>query len=431
MDRCAACPGTDNLKAFLDQLTKEEPDEINYKKWTQTDGSKLESITEDKDDFLESLVILISNLTKHYYIARAQSAFFVKCKEEITQESCVLISDFSENFSFIIQDCVQGYYWMNQQATVLPFLAYLKNKEGEICSASMCVISDHLTHDSGAVNTYLKPVLNHIKSINPFIKNVKYFTDGSSAQYKNKKNFANLCAHEQSFGLKAEWHFFASCHGNSACDGIGGTIKRLARLASLQRPLSDQITTPIQLFEWAKDNVDIMMFYVEKQLVELNSVEIERRMADALPIKGTRSFHCYVPLNAYQLKVSALSCDTDFQIFNVLPEPRNSFDFTSCLVKDFIACVSQDDGLWHFAQIISTDPENEEYLVKFLAPDGEAGFLKGYKFKNVNARVEVSVVLCKVISLHSTSKRSRMLKVNQDEFTKITEKCTRYMANGE
>lgn len=60
MDRCAACPGTENLKAFLDQLTEEEPDEINYKKWTQTDGSKLESITEDKDDFLESLVILIS-----------------------------------------------------------------------------------------------------------------------------------------------------------------------------------------------------------------------------------------------------------------------------------------------------------------------------------------------------------------------------------
>lgn len=174
-----------------------------------------------------------------------------------------------------------------------------------------------------------------------------------------------------------------------------------------------------------------MMFYVEKQQVELNSVEIERRMADALPIKGTRSFHCYVPLNAYQLKVSALSCDTDFQVFNVLPEPRNSFDFTSCLVQDFIACVSQDDGLWHFAQIISTDPENEEYLVKFLAPDGEAGFLKGYKFKNVDSRVAVSVVLCKVMSLHSTSKRSRMLKVNQDEFTKINEKYTRYMANGE
>jgi hypothetical protein len=151
-------------------------------------------------------------LTKHHYIARAQSAFFVKYKEEITQESCVLISDFSENFSFIIQDCVQGYYWMNQKATVLPFLAYLKNGEGEICSASMCVISDHLTHDTGAVNAYLKPVLNHIKSINPFIKNVKYFTNGSSAQYKNKKNFAYLCAHEQPFLLTTEWHFFASCY---------------------------------------------------------------------------------------------------------------------------------------------------------------------------------------------------------------------------
>ena len=54
-------------------------------------GVKLESINEDKDD---KSVILISNLTKHHYFARAKSAFFVKCKEEITQESYVLISDF-------------------------------------------------------------------------------------------------------------------------------------------------------------------------------------------------------------------------------------------------------------------------------------------------------------------------------------------------
>lgn len=34
MDRWAACPGTENLKAFLDQLTEEEPDEKNNEKWT-------------------------------------------------------------------------------------------------------------------------------------------------------------------------------------------------------------------------------------------------------------------------------------------------------------------------------------------------------------------------------------------------------------
>jgi hypothetical protein len=57
------------------------------------------------------------------------------------------------------------------------------------------------------------------------LKKIKYFTDGSGAQYKNKKNFAN--AHILDFnGLDAEWHFFASCNGKSACDGIRGTLKK-------------------------------------------------------------------------------------------------------------------------------------------------------------------------------------------------------------
>ena len=49
---------------------------------------------------------------------------------------------------------------------------------------------------------------------------------------KNLKNFANIC-HHQDFGFKAERHFFTTSHGTYACDGIGGTVKRLAASASL------------------------------------------------------------------------------------------------------------------------------------------------------------------------------------------------------
>ena len=41
----------------------------------------------------------------------------------------------------------------------------------------------------------------------------------------------------------------------NASDGVGGTIKGLAAHASLQRPISNQILTPLQLFEFA--NVEI------------------------------------------------------------------------------------------------------------------------------------------------------------------------------
>ena len=68
------------------------------------------------------------------------------------------------------------------------------------------------------------------------VKKVYYFSDGAAAQYKNCKNFITLCHHVVDFGIPAEWHFFTTSHGKSACDGVGGTVKRLAAKASLQRP---------------------------------------------------------------------------------------------------------------------------------------------------------------------------------------------------
>jgi len=46
----------------------------------------------------------------------------------------------------------------------------------------------------------------------------QYFTDGCTGQYKDKNNFANMCSHEQDFGLKGEYNFLATSHWKSACD---------------------------------------------------------------------------------------------------------------------------------------------------------------------------------------------------------------------
>lgn len=129
----------------------------------------------------------IGNLTKHHYIARCQSAYFSRCKSEVESDSCVLVSDFSENFAFVIQDAVQGYYWMTDHATLLPFMAYMKNTDGSVFNVSLCVISNHMTHDTIAVHAFLRPVLLYLKTINPLLKKIVYWTDGAASQYKNRK----------------------------------------------------------------------------------------------------------------------------------------------------------------------------------------------------------------------------------------------------
>jgi hypothetical protein len=45
--------------------------------------------------------------------------------------------------------------------------------------------------------------------------------------------------HNEGLGVPAEWHCFATSHGKNACDGVGGTLKRLSAKASLQRPYND------------------------------------------------------------------------------------------------------------------------------------------------------------------------------------------------
>ena len=66
------------------------------------------------------------------------------------------------------------------------------------------------------------------------LKKMNNFSDGSAQKYKNFKNFINLCHHKDDFNLEHVCNFFATSHGKSACDGIGGTVKRPAAKASLQ-----------------------------------------------------------------------------------------------------------------------------------------------------------------------------------------------------
>ena len=96
-------------------------------------------------------------------------------------------------------------------------------------------------HDTIAVHLFQKVLIEFLTNKIEKPQKIIYFSDGCAAQYKNRKNFVNLCHHEEDFRISAEWHFFATSHGKGACDGVGGTVKRLAARKSLRRPYSDQI----------------------------------------------------------------------------------------------------------------------------------------------------------------------------------------------
>ena len=89
--------------------------------------------------------------------------------------------------------------------------------------------------------------------------------------------------------MEAEWHFFATSHGKSPCDGIGGTTKRLAARASLQSAADNQILTSQDFFLWAQNHISgIQYFWLSSGEIQNRNAnfELEKRYALGKTISG-------------------------------------------------------------------------------------------------------------------------------------------------
>ena len=203
------------------------------RQWINVDETTLQVLISPVDEYLQKLKTGLEKLLLHSYLARKQNEFMNITKGKLTENECIAVCDFSENYAFVVQNSIQGIHWNNNQATVHPFAIYYKNINSEIRMKSFVIISECLHHDTIAVHVFQKYLVQFLKKTLKQISKIIYFSDG--AQHKNKIIFANLAHHEKDFGLNAEWHFFPTSHGKGACDGLGGTLKRLAAKASVQR----------------------------------------------------------------------------------------------------------------------------------------------------------------------------------------------------
>ena len=139
----------------------------------------------------------------------------------------------------------------------------------------------------------MKDTIKYIRdNITEALSKVHYFSDGRAGQYKNCKNFLNFCLHNSDFGVKCEQNFFATSHGKSPCDCIGGTVKRLVTRARLQQPISNQILTTDKMFEfWVEEVEGIDFLFLKNQENGNIRVNMEERYKRADTVPGTRSFH--------------------------------------------------------------------------------------------------------------------------------------------
>ena len=382
MHRCASCPNKDSLVSHLEDLCDVDSsadEEIRFKQWVSTDRTTLHDCCMPVSDFIETLADKCDKLTTHHFVSKHQSAYLSSLKESISTDEAIIILDFAENYSFIVQDAAQGFHWDNSQATLHPFVAYYKSPESNTQHTCMCVISDCLRHDTITVHCFLNPILKHMKEICPTLKKVYYFSDGAASQYKNCKNFSNLVFREDDFGLKAEWNFFATSHGKNACDGVGGTVKREAAKASLKAITTGHILTPMDLFQWAVlkiKNVDF--YYISKEEVADHSSRQNERFSNIKTVQGTRDYHSFIPSDNRRLLAKRISGDESSVAVSVfVTEPPTERDigasqlsWSLCEPGKYVACLY--DGNWWIGMIRETSEEHADVLLSFLHPHGLA-----------------------------------------------------------
>ena len=108
--------------------------------------------------------------------------------------------DFAENFHIQHQEASQASYFNQVQTTVFPVVMYTKNYEGGPPVVKPYVfISDFLEHTDAAVSFFQKKLLSEIMRHHPEISKIHYFSYDARRQFKNLKNFRNLCSHKVDF----------------------------------------------------------------------------------------------------------------------------------------------------------------------------------------------------------------------------------------
>ena len=185
-----------------------------------------------------------------------QASFHKNAKRNLKNDECLIICGFAEMYAFIIQNAISGFHWNNNQATIFPIVFYYKDIDRQNTSSThqikhqtLIIISDSPKHDAVAVYLFLEALNKYLSQNYPQIHKCIYFSDGAPQQFKNVKHFSTIYFHENDFHRSAVWHFHATAHGKGPCDGAGGTIKRMARRASLQMISDDQISSASELYE--------------------------------------------------------------------------------------------------------------------------------------------------------------------------------------
>ena len=111
LGECDAYSEIETLKEeLLTHFDEIDVEQIVYKRWVSTNRSTLETFCSPVEEFADSFCKKIEILCPHSFIATEQASFYASCKATLKTGEFLVTGDFSENYSFVLQDAAQGFH---------------------------------------------------------------------------------------------------------------------------------------------------------------------------------------------------------------------------------------------------------------------------------------------------------------------------------
>ena len=379
VSKCENCPGKSIVESRLAEIFSDNydpSDVIQYSQWVTTDRSTIVTNSATVLEFIEIVASQAEKVASHHFVKEEQSKYLKNLKANLDCSEIIIQMDFAENYTFLVQDAAQSFHWNNEQATLHPIVVYHKDVNNELAHTSYIYISDVLKHDHTAVHTMMSDLVPNLKDTLPHpLHKVHYFTDGCAGQYKSYKALNNLIYHKQDFGVDAVWHYFATSHGKSACDGIGAVVKYQARRASLQRVSSNQILTARDLFNFSKESITkVNTLWLDGSEVSKHEAQQEKRHANAPSVPGIRNHHSFrcadKVLFGSRTSTSAPTIKIRYGGTQLNNNSTNDRLLDLASMKPGSTVAYAYNNKWYIGSIMDTSEENHDIYINSMLPHG-------------------------------------------------------------
>ena len=191
---------------------------------------KIVSYTATKIEFAGILEDETEEFKQHVERVQIQYDQLKALKDRLPQNHAIVQMDFAENYTCQATEEVQSAYWNASMVTLHPAVSYTFHEDiMNIPAECLCLTRSGIIRPPIAtVFAIMKRLVSEMKTVTPDLKHIHYYTDSPTSQYRNKSIFYIVSGHKSLFGVSASWNYFEAGDGKGPCDGVGGSVKRMA-----------------------------------------------------------------------------------------------------------------------------------------------------------------------------------------------------------